>query len=140
MYNASKLPNSEHFKTRNAYALPKVPGTRTSILDGYLKSELSWPTKTTDKELTTVQTYMLDALLPFTAIVEADTRGENISNTQGVNAVKAAIELIGNANARISHLSRTKVIFQMNKSLLPLTEEDDNFTKVPTALFGADFP
>ena len=83
---------------------------------------------------------MLDALLPFTAIVEADTRGENISNTQGVDVVKATIELIGNANARISHLSRTKVIFQMNKSLLPLTEEDDNFTKVPTALFGADFP
>ena len=83
---------------------------------------------------------MLDALLPFTAIVEADTRGENISNTQGVNAVKAAIELIGNANARISHLSRTKIIFQMNKSLLPLTEEDDNFTKAPPALFGADFP
>ena len=84
---------------------------------------------------------MLDALLPFTSIVEADTRGENISNTQGVNAVKAAIELIGNANARISHLSRTKtkIIFQMNKSFLPLTEEDDNFTKAPPAFFGADF-
>ena len=53
---------------------------------------------------------MLDALSPLTAIVEADARGENISNTQGINAVKAAIELIGNANARISHLRRAKII------------------------------
>ena len=37
---------------------------------------------------------MLDALSPLTSIVEADTRGDNINNAQGVNAFKAAIELL----------------------------------------------
>ena len=119
--------------------MPKVPATKTPSLDGYLKSELSRATKAADKELATVQTCVLDALSPLPAIVEADTKGENITNTQGVNAVKAAIELIGNANARISHLRRTKIISQMNKSLLPLTEDDGNFTDAPPTLFGPEF-
>ena len=108
----SQLPNSERLKGRNNYALPKVPATKTPSLDGYLKSELSQATKAADKELAKIQTFVLDALSPLTAIVEADTKGENITNTQGVNAVKAAIELIGNANPRISHLRRMKIISQ----------------------------
>ena len=119
--------------------MSKVPATKTPSLDGYLKSELSRATKAADKELATTQTYVLDALSPLTAIVEADTKGENITNTQGVNAAKAAIELIGNANARISHLRRTKIISQMNKSLLPLTEDGGNFTNAPPTLFGLEF-
>ena len=83
---------------------------------------------------------MLDALSPLTAIAEADTRGEYISNTQGVKAVKAAIELISNANARISHLRRTKIIFQMNKSLLHLTEEDNNLTDTSLPRRARDCP
>ena len=86
-----------------------------------------------------IQTFVLDALLPLTTTIEAEIRGENISNTQGVNAVKAATELIGNANARISHLRRTKIISQMNKSLLPLTKDDSNFTDAPPTLFGLEF-
>ena len=119
--------------------MPKVPATKIPSLDGYLKSELSRATKAADKELATTQTYVLDTLSPLTAIVEADTKGENVTNTQGVNAAKAAIELIGNANARISHLRRTKIISQMNKSLLPLTEDDGNFTDAPPTLFGPEF-
>ena len=134
----SRLPNSERLKSRNNCALPKVPATKTPSLDGYLKSELSRATKAADKELATIQTYVLDALSPLIAIIEVDTKGENITNTQGVNAVKAAIELIGNANARISHL-RMKIISQMNKSLLPLTEDDGNFTDAPPTLFGLEF-
>ena len=135
----SWLLNSECLKSRNNYTLPKVPATKTPTLDGYLKSELSQATMAADKELATIQTFALDALSPLTAIIEADTKGENITNTQGVNAVKAAIELIGNANARISHLRRTKIISQMNKSLLPLTEDDSNFTDAPPTLFGSEF-
>lgn len=135
----NRLPNSERLKKRNNYPLPKVPVTRTPSLDGYLKSELSRPTKATDKELATVQTFVLDALSPLTAIVEANTRGKNINNTQGVNAVKAAIELIGNVSARISHLRRPKIISQMKKSLLPLTEDDSNFTNALSTLFGLEF-
>ena len=85
----SRLPNSEHLKRRNNYALPKVAATRTPSLDGYLKSGLSRATKAADKELATIQTFVFDALSPLTAIVEADTKGENITNTRGVNAVKA---------------------------------------------------
>lgn len=73
------------------------------------------------------------------ATVEADTKGDNISHKQAVSAVKTALELIGNTNTRINHLRRTKIISQMNKAFLPLTEEDSNFTDSVPALFRSEF-
>ena len=42
-------------------------------------------------------------------------------------------------SAKISHLCRTKVISQLNKSLLPLTEKDSNFEGIAPFLFGLEF-
>ena len=78
-------------------------------------------------------------MAPLTAIIEADAKGDNVTHKQAVNAAKAAIELVGNANARINHLRRTKIITQMNKALLPLTEEDKNFIDAAPSLFGPAF-
>jgi len=73
---------------------------------------------------------------PLTSIVEADAKGDNTTHRQAVNAAKAAIELVGNASARTNHYSRTKIISQINKAFLPLTEEDKNSAP---ALFGTAF-
>jgi len=78
-------------------------------------------------------------MAPLTSIVEADTKGDDVTHEQAVNAAKAAIELVGNANASINHLRRTKIISQMNKALLPLIEEDENFVDATPALFGPAF-
>jgi len=43
-------------------------------------------------------------MAPLTSIVEADAKGDNVTHKQAVNAAKAAIKLVGNANARINHL------------------------------------
>ena len=79
----------------------------------------------------------------LTSIVETDAKGDNVTHKQAVNAAKAAIELIGNANARINYVPvrvrRAKIISQMNKALLPLTEEDQNFVDTAPALFGPAF-
>ena len=40
---------------------------------------------------------------------------------------------------KINHLRRTKIISQMNKALLPLTEEDTNFSDAAPSLLGAAF-
>ena len=75
----------------------------------------------------------------LTSIVEADTKGDNVTHKQAVNAAMAAIELVGYANARINYLRRIQIIFQMNKALLLLTEEDQNFVDAAPALFGSAF-
>jgi len=46
---------------------------------------------------------------------------------------------VGNASARINHCKRTTIISQMNKPLLPLTEEDKNFVNAALILFGTSF-
>ena len=56
---------------------------------------------------------MLDALEPHT-LLEADS--EKVSYDEVIDATKAAVALIGNANAKISYMSQQKVISQVNKS------------------------
>ena len=134
-----RLANNTRLKIRDCYSLPQVAATRTPQLDNYLKPEVSQQTKTADKELAKVQTFVLDSLAPLSHLMELDAQGHEITHTEAIDTVKAAIELIGNANAKISHLRRSKVITQLNKSLLPLIEEDSNFDGVAPSLFGPEF-
>ena len=38
---SKRLESADRLTTRNAYALPKVPATKTSALDAYMKPEVS---------------------------------------------------------------------------------------------------
>jgi len=98
-------------------------------------TSLRWRSKAADKELAIIQSHVLDTLAPLSAILE--TKEDVPEKT--VKAATDAIKLLGNANARISHLRHTKVIMQVNKTLLPLVEEDSNFGEVSPSLFGPKF-
>ena len=113
-----------------------MAATTIPQLNSYLKLEILQQVKIADKDLAKIQTFVLTSL---THLMELDAQGHEISHSQATSATKVAIELIGNANAKISHLHQTKVISQLNKSLLPLTEEDSNFEGVAPSLFGPEF-
>ena len=132
-----RVQDSVTFQTRGKYPLLKVVATKTPHLDSYLKTELSSTTKSDDKELAKIQTFMLNTLAPLTSILEADS--EKVSYDEVIDATKAAVALIGNANAQISHLRRQKVISQVNKALMPIVEDDSNFQDSAPSLFGTEF-
>ena len=54
-------------------------------------------------------------------------------------AVSAALQLLGNANGKLSHLRREKAVNDLNKSLLPLINADEDFTEAAPLLFGKEF-
>ena len=91
-----RLDSTNRLSTRNAYSLQKVSATKSSVLDTYLKLEVSQNVKAADKELGSIQSAVLDAMVPLTPIVEADAKGDDVTHKQAVNAAKAAIELVGN--------------------------------------------
>ena len=128
--------NSARLQVRNSYPLPKVAATRSLTLDSYLKQELSTSVKQEDRELAKIQAFVLDALAPLTTILE-DTGGDQEGGVY--QAAKAAVQLVGNASAKLSHLRRKKVVSGLNSTLLPLVEEDNNFSKAPPSLFGTEF-
>ena len=133
------LTNANRIKTRSRFPLPKVAATKTPQLDAFMKTEISSSTKALDKDLAKVQTFVLDSLAPLTAVVECDNQGGSLSHQEVMIAVKTAIQLIGNANAKISHLRREKVTSSLNKGLLPLVNEEEHFNKAAPQLFGQDF-
>ena len=72
-----------------------------------------------DKELAKVQTFILDAVAPLTALLETCGSGETLTVEQVRTAATNALELIGNANARMSRLRHEKLSGTLNKSLQP---------------------
>ena len=133
------VTNETRKRVRTRYPLPKVPATRPPQLDTFLKQEVSMNTKNADKELAKVQALMLDSMAPLTYLLEADARGDSLTLEQVRDAAKTAVELSGNANARISRLRREKVCQDLNKALIPLAKDDGNFDNAPPALFGTEF-
>lgn len=130
------VTNESRKRTRDSFRLPKVPATRTPRLDHFIKAEASQTAKSLDKDLARIQTFVLDALAPLTALVE---NIETVTPEELRLASTSAIQLIGNANARISRLRREKIVTAVNKSLLPLVKEDGPYSKASPDLFGSDF-
>ena len=76
---------------------------------------------------------------PLHPLLETDSKGETITHDQALEAAVTAVLLLGNASAQITHVWRTKVLTHLNKSLLPLLEENDNFKDAVPSLFGPEF-
>ena len=53
---SKRLESADRLTTRNTYALPKVPATKTSALDAYMKPEVSQNAKVSDRELGSIHT------------------------------------------------------------------------------------
>ena len=68
-----------------------------------LKAEASPTTKSLDKELVKLHTFMLDASGPQTQVLEEAQQGQ-LTLEGAVDAVETALRLLDNANARTSHL------------------------------------
>jgi len=92
-----------------------------------MKAEVSAQAKTLDCQIQRLQSLVLDSVAQLTSIVEVNSKGETVSHKQAVNIATAAIELVGNASIQMSHYKRTRIITSMNKTLLPLVEDDKNF-------------
>ena len=63
--------------------------------------------KADNRELAKTQSFVLDSLAPLTALLE---QGVDTSPDEVRDATLAAVELIGNANARISRLRRERIV------------------------------
>ena len=130
------LTNESRKRTRNWYNLPKVDATRTPKLDPVIKTLASQQALSADKELARIQTFLLDAMAPISAILESvdEMAVEDVGEASITTSA-----LIGNANAKHSHLRREKLVTAINKNLTPLVQDDSGFAEVVPNLFRPDF-
>ena len=130
------VSNEVRRRTRSKYKLPKVEATRTPRLDHFMYTLAPQTAKAADREWSRIQTFVLDSLAPLTTILD---NTDNMSIEEIREASFTAVELIGNANAKISRLRREKIVSSINKSLVPLVKEDSDFSEVAPNLFGPEF-
>ena len=117
-------------RTRSHFKFPKVDVTRSLRLDSVLRNVTSQSAQSADKELTGLQSFILDVLDPLTAILE----GANEMTVQDI--MEALIIASMHANAKFRHLSREKLISAINDNLTPLIQDDSQFTDVTPYLLG----
>ena len=130
------VSNEVRRRTRSRYKLPKGEAMRTPRLDHFIHTLAPQTAKAADRELSRIQTFVLDPLAPLTALLD---NTDNMSIEEIKEASITAVELIGNASAKISRLCREKLVSSINKSLVPLVKEDSDFSEVAPNLFGPDF-
>lgn len=130
------VPNETRRRLRGRYQLPKVVATKAPNVDAFMRTEISSTVKALDKDLSKIQSFVLDALAPLTTLLEFS---EDMKPPDVYEAAATAAELIGNASSRISRLRREKIVASVNKSLLPLAKEEEPYSEAPPNLFGADF-
>ena len=53
-----------------------------------------------------------------------------------IQAVRSTVQLIGNANANMSHLLRERIISDLNKTLSPIVGDTFNFKDAATFLLA----
>ena len=93
------MTNESRKHSRNNFKLPKVSATRTHCLNDFIKAETHQTVKSLDKDLASIQSFVLGALAPLTALVEGD---DSVTPEDLQLVSTSAIRLLGNANARIS--------------------------------------
>ena len=81
---------------------------------------------------------MLDAVAPLTHILEENQKGA-LTPEVATKATKVALGLLGNAAAHQAKERRKNVLKDMNKDVMPLAEEDDQFKDAAPLLFGEGF-
>ena len=81
-----------------------MAATRTPQLDEYIKAEVPHQVKSADKDLAKIQTFVLDALAPLVSILDLNSWDHSPAYQDTIDAISTAMELIGNASARISRL------------------------------------
>jgi hypothetical protein len=101
-----------------------------------MKSEIPQDSKSLDNDLAKLQTSLMDALAPLTALVES---ADDLEFNDVRQASLTAIQLIGNTNSHLSQMRREKIVGAMNKALLPLVKDNSDFTGSSPDLFGTDF-
>ena len=85
-----------------------------------------------------VQSLLLDSLAPLTSILEAHHKGVTLDHKEVIQAVKSGMHLIGNANDHLLHLRRERIVSELNKALLPIVGDDNNFKEAAPFLFGTE--
>ena len=94
-----------------------MAATKTPKLDEFIRHVVPSASKNADKELAKIQTFVLDAIAPLATILEAgNSEDKELSVEEVLAATTLAVELIGNASARISRLRREKVCSHLNSS------------------------
>ena len=77
---------------------------RTLKLNENLKQILLTAVRVMDKELTRIQTSVLDVVSSLILLLEAETAGKTVTLDEVRAATTTALELVCNASARIAHL------------------------------------
>uniref|UniRef100_A0A1X7TZY0 Uncharacterized protein n=1 Tax=Amphimedon queenslandica TaxID=400682 RepID=A0A1X7TZY0_AMPQE len=130
------VSNETRKHTRNHLKLHKVDTARSPRLDSVMKTLALQSSQSADEELARLLTFILDALVPLTAILE----GAKEMTVQNIReALVTASILIGNANAKLTHLRREKLISVIKDDLTPLIQYESQFTNAKPYLFGSHF-
>ena len=135
---AKPVPNATRRRWRRTYGMPATDVTKCPKLDTTLRPQVPKDGKDGDRSLSRLQTLLLDAVGPLSAMLESHQAGRLAPET-AAEAAAQALRFLGNAHANLSAERRKRIVGHFNKDLKPLVEEPERFASAAPYLFGKDF-
>ena len=120
------------------YGLPVGNEARCPKMDSIIKGELGKEALETDRKLSRLQNFSLDAIGPLVVAMEELTEKEEPDVSVVTAAVQQGLRFLGNCSAHFSQERRAKALAKLNPDLKCMAEDED-FTQAPPFLFGAGF-
>ena len=130
--------NERRRSLKRKQPIPDTLFTKCPKLDPTIQSRLPKPAKDADRNLTRIQTLVLDAAAPLLNTLEAARSGSFTSEGTAESA-QLTLKLLGNASANISTKRHCKATTHLNPELGTLIEDEDNFHEAAPFLFGKAF-
>jgi hypothetical protein len=128
-------------KTRRSwlekFGVPEGDATRCPKMDTIIKGELPKEAMESDRKLSKMQNFALDATGPLVAAME-DLTGSNPSVERVLIAIQTSLRCLGNASAHFSQERRGKALSKLNPDLKSMLDDED-FSGAPPYLFGPSF-
>ena len=91
-----------------------------------------------DGYLSRLEQFWLDAVAPFTAILEGSEAGELMAE-KAYAAAQSALCLLGNPNNHMAQERRKRILMNVNPALKSMVEEKNAFQEEAPILFGEEF-
>ena len=106
-----------------------------------IADECSKSVKTSDQSFSRIQALFLDAVGPLSGMLDSINKGTELAVEDVEDAVKAALNFLGNASSQCTSLRRTGILREYNKDLVSYgLESNELFSSATTTLLGPAFP
>ena len=135
---STTVANTDRKKQLDHIGIPDCNAIRCPKLDQVMQSIIPKDATKADGYLSRLHQFWLDAVTPFTALLETAEGGE-LTSEDTVTAVHSVLYFLANAHQHMNQERHKKVLMNLSPALKSMANDEKIFKAAAPMLFGDEF-